>query len=73
MAPRRLAGIVFMLCFCLFAHARAEGKILFLIIAHDSEPHLVVMQNVWRAYMNTDPDRHDLGKNRREFCAWMHE
>lgn len=56
MAITRLAGVLFMFCVCAFAQARAEPRVLFLIIANDFEQHVAGMQNVWRAYMNTDPD-----------------
>ncbi len=50
---RIISGFFYFSCF-LLNHSYAEGKVLFLIIAHDSEKHLVAMQNVWRSYMNID-------------------
>ncbi len=56
MPIRRIVSVFFLFSCFLLSHSHAEGKVLFLIIAHDSGKHLVAMQNVWRSYMNIDPE-----------------
>ena len=55
MSIKRIAGVLFCFSIFLLGQAHTQGKILFLIIAHDSEEHLVAMQNIWKSYMHTDP------------------
>src|SRR4051794_35502725 len=54
---RNLYRLILLLFFMSFGHATArEPKILVLVIASDDLPVYRELQNIWKAYMHSDPE-----------------